>query len=136
MFPTAMSDASAPRHVLYVEDDRINIVLMEEVFRLMPGWVLHIAETGAQAMEMLPQVMPTLVLMDMNLPDMNGLQLMGLVKADPRLAQLRCVALSVSRTTGSSRLTCVNCGWRSKNSDASDLGQVPPGSAPPIKKPA
>lgn len=94
MFPTAMSDASAPRHVLYVEDDRINIVLMEEVFRLMPGWVLHIAETGAQAMEMLPQVMPTLVLMDMNLPDMNGLQLMDLVKADPRLAQLRCVALS------------------------------------------
>lgn len=94
MFPATMSDAAAPRHVLYVEDDRINIVLMEEVFRLMPGWILHIAETGAQAMEMLPKVMPTLVLMDMNLPDMNGLQLMDLVKADPRLAGLRCVALS------------------------------------------
>ncbi|SEL28631.1 Response regulator receiver domain-containing protein [Roseateles sp. YR242] len=94
MYPAAMSDASATRHVLYVEDDRINIVLMEEVFRLMPGWTLHIAETGGQALEMLPRVMPTLVLMDMNLPDMNGLQLMGHVRADARLAGLRCVALS------------------------------------------
>jgi CheY-like chemotaxis protein len=89
-----MSDDSSTRHVLYVEDDRINIVLMEEVFRLMPGWTLHVAETGAQALEMLPRVMPMLVLMDMNLPDMNGLQLMGHVRADARLAHLRCIALS------------------------------------------
>ena len=51
-------------------------------------------ETGAQAMEMLPRVMPSLVLMDMNLPDMNGLELMALVRADARLAGLRCIALS------------------------------------------
>ncbi len=85
---------AAARHVLYVEDDRINIVLMEEVFRLMPGWTLDVAETGAQAMEMLPRVMPSLVLMDMNLPDMNGLELMALVRADARLAGVRCIALS------------------------------------------
>lgn len=89
-----MSTTPAPRQVLYVEDDRINIVLMEEVFRLMPGWELHVAETGAQALEMLPRVMPALVLMDMNLPDMNGLQLIEQVRADARLAGLRCIALS------------------------------------------
>ncbi len=94
MSANATPDTERQRHVLYVEDDRINIVLMEEVFRLMPGWTLHVAETGAQAMEMLPQVMPSLVLMDMNLPDMNGLQLIGLVRADARLAALPCVALS------------------------------------------
>ncbi|WP_343633821.1 response regulator [Roseateles sp.] len=88
------STADSSRHVLYVEDDRINIVLMEEVFRLMPDWTLHVAETGAQALEMLPRVMPTLVLMDMNLPDMNGLQLMAKLRADERLAPLRCIALS------------------------------------------
>ncbi|OWQ88462.1 hypothetical protein CDN99_16525 [Roseateles aquatilis] len=89
-----MSSSDSARHVLYVEDDRINIVLMEEVFRPMTGWTLHVAETGGQAMEMLPRVMPALVLMDMNLPDMNGLQLMALVRADERLAGLRCIALS------------------------------------------
>lgn len=88
------SPSAAARHVLYVEDDRINIVLMEEVFRLMPGWTLDIAETGAQAMEALSRVTPSLVLMDMNLPDMNGLQLMALVRAEPRFATLRCIALS------------------------------------------
>lgn len=88
------STADSSRHVLYVEDDRINIVLMEEVFRLMPDWTLHVAETGAQALEMLPRVMPTLVLMDMNLPDMNGLQLMAKLRADERFTQLRCIALS------------------------------------------
>lgn len=88
------STADSSRHVLYVEDDRINIVLMEEVFRLMPDWTLHVAETGAQALEMLPRVMPTLVLMDMNLPDMNGLQLMDKLRADERLTRLRCIALS------------------------------------------
>ena len=88
------STADSSRHVLYVEDDRINIVLMEEVFRLMPDWTLHVAETGAQALEMLPRVMPTLVLMDMNLPDMNGLPLMAKLRADERFTQLRCIALS------------------------------------------
>lgn len=94
MSPAAMSDATSPRTVLYVEDDRINIVLMEEVFRLMPGWTLHVAETGAQALELLPRVMPALALMDMNLPDMNGLELIGHVRADARFARLRCIALS------------------------------------------
>lgn len=89
-----MSTSSPPRPVVYVEDDRINIVLMEEVFRLMPGWTLHVAETGAQALALLPRVMPALVLMDMNLPDMNGLELKAHMQADPQLATLRCIALS------------------------------------------
>ncbi|WP_423596387.1 response regulator [Roseateles sp. MS654] len=89
-----MSSSTAVRPVLYVEDDRINIVLMEEVFRLMPGWRLDVAETGAQAMEMLSRETPSLVLMDMNLPDMNGLELIALVRARPELAGLRCIALS------------------------------------------
>lgn len=90
-----MSDhPTTPRDVLYVEDDRINIVLMEEVFRLMPQYTLHVAETGAQALEMLPRIMPSVVLMDMNLPDMNGLELIGHMRADPQRASLRCVALS------------------------------------------
>lgn len=88
------SNEATPRHILYVEDDRINIVLMEEVFRLMPEWTLHCAETGAQTLEMLQALQPQLVLMDMNLPDMTGLQLMARLKADPRWAGLRCVALS------------------------------------------
>jgi CheY-like chemotaxis protein len=86
---------SAPaRLVLYVEDDRINLVLMEEVFRRLPGWRLECAEDGAQALGLLETLQPDLVLIDMNLPDMNGLDLLARLRGEPRSAGLLCVALS------------------------------------------
>ena len=83
-----------PRFVLYVEDDRINIVLMEEVLRPLKGWRLECVETGEQALEVLARQSPDLVLIDMNLPDMNGLELMRRLRQDPRHAQRRCIVLS------------------------------------------
>ena len=50
-----MPERAAPL-VLYVEDDRIHLILMEEVFRLLPGWDLRCAETGAEALAALRKV--------------------------------------------------------------------------------
>lgn len=80
--------------VLYVEDDRINIILMEEVFRLLPDWTLVCAEDGAEALDMLNGISPGLVLIDMNLPDMSGMDLLARLRADARWQALPCVALS------------------------------------------
>jgi len=88
-----MHPAPAP-YVLYVEDDRINIVLMEEVFRRLPGWRLECAEDGAQALALVADDKPDLVLIDMNLPDMTGLDLLQKLRAEPAGGELRCVALS------------------------------------------
>lgn len=82
------------RHVLYVEDDRLNIVLMEEVFRRLPGWTLDCVEDGAEALQALQEIRPDLLLIDMNLPDMNGLELLARLRGDVRLAALPCIALS------------------------------------------
>jgi len=80
--------------VLYVEDDRINTILMEEVFRLMPEWQLECAEDATQALALLQTLRPALVLIDMNLPDMTGIDLLHRLRADPCLAALPCVMLS------------------------------------------
>jgi len=92
-----MPDRAAPL-VLYVEDDRIHLILMEEVFRLLPDWELRMAETGAEALAALAEERPALVLVDMNLPDMTGLELRARVAADAGLAAslqgVRWVALS------------------------------------------
>ena len=84
--------------VLYVEDDRIHLILMEEVFRLLPGWELRTAETGAEALAALAECRPDLVLVDMNLPDMTGLQVRARADADAGLSAAlrgaRWVALS------------------------------------------
>ena len=91
-----MPDATA-RAVLYVEDDRINTILMEEVFRRLPGWTLECAEDGTQALALLQTLSPDLLLIDMNLPDMCGLELLRRLRSDPRLAghaHMPCIALS------------------------------------------
>lgn len=92
-----MPERAAPL-VLYVEDDRIHLILMEEVFRLLPGWELRCAETGAEALAALAECRPTLALVDMHLPDMTGLELITQARADASLAEaqrgLRWVALS------------------------------------------
>ena len=80
-----MPDRAAPL-VLYVEDDRIHLILMEEVFRMLPGWELRCAETGAEALEALAGCRPDLLLVDMNLPDMTGLALRARVDADATLS--------------------------------------------------
>lgn len=80
-----MSERAAPL-VLYVEDDRINLILMEEVFRTLPGWELRCAETGAEALAALAECRPDLLLVDMNLPDMTGLALHARVAADAALS--------------------------------------------------
>ena len=92
-----MPDRAAPL-VLYVEDDRIHLILMEEVFRLLPGWELRMAETGAEALAALAECRPAVVLVDMNLPDMTGLELRARIAADAGLSEAlqgtRWVALS------------------------------------------
>ncbi|MCF8206919.1 MAG: response regulator [Methylotenera sp.] len=92
-----MPERAAPL-VLYVEDDRIHLILMEEVFRLLPGWALRCAETGAEALAALAECRPTLALVDMHLPDMTGLELITQARADaalaPALQAMRWVALS------------------------------------------
>lgn len=102
-----MPDRAQPL-VLYVEDDRIHLILMEEVFRMLPGWALCTAETGAEALEMLAQV-PDIVLLDMNLPDMTGMELHARVSADPALSAAlqttRWVALSADNPSELMRAT-------------------------------
>jgi PAS domain S-box-containing protein len=84
----------APRHVLYIEDEPLNAILMQEVFRTRPNWSLHLAEDGTRGLQMARKLAPDLLLVDLNLPDMSGLQVVQRLKADPRTARLRCVAFS------------------------------------------
>lgn len=90
----ASMPSSATPLVLYVEDDRIQLILAEEMFRRLPGWELVCAETGAQALELLAERPPLLALIDMRLPDTTGLELVARLRRDPALDGLRCVAVS------------------------------------------
>lgn len=85
---------TGPREVLYIEDEPLNTVLMEEVFRNQPQWTLLVADDAATGTRMARESRPDLVLIDMNLPDMHGLTLIETLRRDPKTRALRCIALS------------------------------------------
>jgi hypothetical protein len=92
---TAPATRGAAR-VLYIEDNEVNALLVREV--LAPcDWVrLETAVDGRSGLQRARQAQPDLVLLDMQLPDMDGLAVLRALRADPATAGLRCVALSAN----------------------------------------
>ena len=83
-------------HLLYVEDNPVNVLLVEELVRLRPGVQLSVATSGAEGVEMARSLQPDLALIDMQLPDITGEEVLRRLRADPSTAYLRCIALSAN----------------------------------------
>ncbi len=90
-----LAPATSPRRaVLYIEDEPLNVLLMQEVFRNSDGWTLHIARDGTQGLKAARALLPDLLLIDINLPDMSGIHIVQQLRAHPTTASLHCIALS------------------------------------------
>lgn len=63
--------------VLCVDDDRVNTLLLEHTLLGIPGLALQCAETGAEALDMVRDWQPELLVIDLHLPDTNGLALLS-----------------------------------------------------------
>lgn len=79
--------------VLLVEDNPVNRKLARNVLRAQ-GFEVWEAPTGEDALKELGMRQPDLILMDLQLPGMDGLEVTRRVKADPRTADLPVVALT------------------------------------------
>lgn len=90
-------DASSPvGSVLYIEDNAVNLVLVEHLLATWPEVALLKAETGREGISMAAASRPDLILLDMRLPDMDGLEVLGHLAADPAARDCVVVALSAS----------------------------------------
>lgn len=67
--------AEATGTVLYVEDEPVNRLIMEQFFLRWPGIELQLAPDGATALALVRNRRPDLVLLDMHLPDATGVEL-------------------------------------------------------------
>jgi PAS domain S-box-containing protein len=92
--PSAHAALDGPIDVLYAEDDPVNAELVRQVLRLRPGITLRIADSGTRALALARERMPDLMLIDMNLGDMSGLQLARALLDDPAMRRVRLAALS------------------------------------------
>ncbi len=82
--------------VLYIDDEEVNRLLMQALLDFRPGVALQLAEDGATGIAAALAAPPDLVLLDMRLPDMTGLQVLQRLRADPALAAVACVAVSAN----------------------------------------
>jgi len=80
--------------VLYVEDNPVNLQLVRELLGMRPAVRLRTAETGQAGIAAARAEVPDLLLLDLQLPDMHGLQVMRALRELPALARCRIVALS------------------------------------------
>ena len=89
--------AAAPQgRVLYIEDNLVNILLLQEFFRRWPEVRLDVAENGEDGIRLAAELDPDLILLDMQLPDMEGIDVLAaLNRRDTALAR-RTVSLSAS----------------------------------------
>lgn len=82
--------------VLYIEDNPVNMLVVEQLLVRWPIARLTQAEDGASGLREARRLQPALVLLDMRLPDMTGLEVLAALRTDPATAGLRVVALSAS----------------------------------------
>jgi PAS domain S-box-containing protein len=95
--PAAASDASGGL-VLYVEDEPLNASLVGSIIGLLPGRRLHVEPTVAGGIEAVHRLRPALVLLDLNLPDGSGFDVLAAVRADPLMARVPVFILSADAT--------------------------------------
>jgi CheY-like chemotaxis protein len=80
--------------VLSFEDDLANAELLEQLLARRADIRLLAARSGAEGIALALSQQPDIVLMDINLPDMTGLEAMKLMRAQPTIAHIPVIALS------------------------------------------
>jgi PAS domain S-box-containing protein len=86
--------APAPLQVLCVEDNPVNLMLVRELLALRPQVQLLTAEDAAGGLESARAHPPDVALLDLQLPDLHGTELMKRLRAEPALAGCHYIALS------------------------------------------
>ena len=87
------------RHVLLVEDNSLNQALVEDIFRHdnLPGELVCVG-SAEEALRILPSLEPLVVLMDLMLPGMSGIEATKLIKRDPATNRVRVWAITARNT--------------------------------------
>lgn len=85
--------------ILYVEDDPNNRTLIRRILGA-EGFTVHEAANASIAMETLKSLKPDLILMDINMPDVDGYTLTAKIRALPEMRSVPIVALTANVMKG------------------------------------
>jgi CheY-like chemotaxis protein len=81
-------------HLLYVDDDRINLMLFESACAALGGVSVSTAASGAEALELARAQAPQLLVIDLHLPDTDGPALLQALRREAGLSGVPAVLCS------------------------------------------
>jgi two-component system cell cycle response regulator DivK len=86
--------------VLYVEDNEDNVYLVRMRLETIEGFDVAVAVNGEEGIAVATRNPPDIILMDLNLPVMDGWEATRRLKADPRTARIPVIALTAHAMSG------------------------------------
>ena len=99
--PSTISSPLEPytkRRVHYIEDNETNVEVMRGVLAQRQQIVLEVSTMGLDGLAAVRQRRPHLILLDMHLPDISGLELLRHLKQDPDVADVPVIVVSADAT--------------------------------------
>jgi CheY-like chemotaxis protein len=104
VLPPKAADRPAPEapsseqraHVLYVEDNPANITFMTDLLDAVEGYSLQTARSASEGLLLAEQLMPDVILLDINLPDMDGVSVLQRLKNSQRTREIPVIALTAA----------------------------------------
>jgi two-component system, cell cycle response regulator DivK len=87
------------QRILVVEDNEKNMKLFRDVLQAK-GYLTLEAGSGEQAVELATEHVPDLILMDVQLPGIDGIEALGRIRADERTQAIPVVALTAQAMSG------------------------------------
>ena len=96
--PTARAELniSSPHKVLYIEDNPSNIRVIRQFCQRFPLLELEVAEEAFMGLYKARTFVPDIIILDINLPGMDGFEVLEVLKADPGTASVPVLALSAN----------------------------------------
>ena len=108
--------------ILLVEDNEMNRDMLSRRLK-RKGFELIYAGDGVEAVESAKQNLPSLILMDVSLPEMDGLEATKLIKRDPATKNIPIIALTVHYMAGD-RERCLAAGCNDYDTKPIELSRL------------
>ena len=100
ILPTELSPSgqenSEQRILLYVEDNPANLMLVEQIIESQPRLNMMSARDGNHGVRLARAHLPDVILMDINLPGISGIEAMNILRKDPMTKHIPIIALSAN----------------------------------------
>lgn len=95
-YAPAILQVTRPCHLLYIEDNPTNIRVLEQIVGRYPQLLLDVAEEAFLGVYKARSTLPEVIILDINLPGMDGYEVLSVLKNDPATAAIPVVGLSAN----------------------------------------